>query len=245
MGPQLSANSRGSPTPRPRASLDADDRRCGQRAVETAARLSKRDTLQPGPSLLSRKDANTAASTLLSIERSRGSPQRSRRVTTESTPVRAARRRPHHRPLRTALAIERRGKVTLPRLEHFPYGCSPTPQPSWAFSVKKTPLYSCSGNPSTRENKSPRMCSSSFCSCHLDRSIAACDICHLDRSLRAFAGARWIFHSVAADTHSRPGQKNAAISPLRCAPVEMTPLEAKEACYSKLPWSIFPVARIP
>ena len=37
-------------------------------------------------------------------------------------------------------------------LEHFPCGCSPTPQPSWAFSVKKTPLHNCPGNPSNRGN---------------------------------------------------------------------------------------------
>jgi hypothetical protein len=36
----------------------------------------------------------------------------------------------------------------------FSCGCSPTPQPSWAFSVKKTPLHNCSGNPSNRENAS-------------------------------------------------------------------------------------------
>ena len=35
-------------------------------------------------------------------------------------------------------------------LEHFPCGCSPTPQLSWAFSV--APLHGCSGNPGNREN---------------------------------------------------------------------------------------------
>jgi len=33
-----------------------------------------------------------------------------------------------------------------------PFGCSPTPQLSWAFSAMKTPLHNSFGNPSNREN---------------------------------------------------------------------------------------------
>src|SRR6185312_14328293 len=42
--------------------------------------------------------------------------------------------------------------------EHFSYGCSPTPQRSWAFSAKKTPPHNCSGNPSNRKNAPGMTC---------------------------------------------------------------------------------------
>src|SRR6185312_10852459 len=40
----------------------------------------------------------------------------------------------------------------LARNKHFPCGCSPGLQPSWAFSVKKTPLRNSSGDASNRGN---------------------------------------------------------------------------------------------